>query len=217
MDLGRVPAHHRDTCSRLDERACHERVLPEDRGADGEHDIVRRERLTQPYPIGRQVTREEGVVLREAGAGAERLLPDRAGEPLGQIDERRPGVGIVRPRPDDEHRALCPGEEVRELRDDVLVHRPRAQDAAGRGPLGGIDGVRRPVVHRHDDDGGAVSRLCLVVGAGDRAGNVLGAHRLVDPDGVVARQAVQPACEERLGREVTPVLLADDAPPTAPG
>ena len=49
-----------------------------------------------------------------------------------------------------------------------------------------------------------------MVGARDRARHVLRAHGLVDPDGVLAREAVQLAREERLGGEVAPVLLADD-------
>ena len=89
VHLGRVLADHRDARPRLDERARDERVLAEHRRADDdEHDVVRRERLAQARPVGRQVAGEERVVLREPGARAERLLPDRAREPLGQSDER---------------------------------------------------------------------------------------------------------------------------------
>ena len=88
---------------------------------------MRRERLPQPDPIGGQVAREERVVLREAGAGAERLLPDRAREPLGERDESGPGVRVVGSRPDDEHGALRAGEKVGELRDGVVVDRARAR------------------------------------------------------------------------------------------
>ena len=49
-----------------------------------------------------------------------------------------------------------------------------------------------------------------MAGARDRPGHVLRAHGLVDPDRVLAREPVQLAREERLGREVAPVLLADD-------
>ena len=44
VHLGRILAHHRDPRPRLDERAGGVRVLPEGRRADGEHDVVRRER-----------------------------------------------------------------------------------------------------------------------------------------------------------------------------
>jgi GntR family transcriptional repressor for pyruvate dehydrogenase complex len=41
-------------------------------------------------------------------------------------------------------------------------------------------------------------------------GHVLRPHRLIDPDRVVARQALQPPGQERLEREVAAVLLADE-------
>ena len=46
--------------------------------------------------------------------------------------------------------------------------------------------------------------------AGDRPGYVLGAHRLLDRDRVVAGEPVQPAGQERLEREVPAILLADE-------
>jgi hypothetical protein len=48
------------------------------------------------------------------------------------------------------------------------------------------------------------------MGACDRAGDVLRARGHVDPDGVVAPEALEPAGEERLEREVAAVLLAHD-------
>ena len=69
---------------------------------------------------------------------------------------------------------------------------------------------REPVVHRHDHDRGPAAGGGLVVGAGDRAGHVLRAHRLVDPYRVVAREPVQAPGQERLEREVAAVLLADE-------
>ena len=67
-----------------------------------------------------------------------------------------------------------------------------------------------PVVHRHDHQGRPARGGRLVMGAGDGSGHVLRADGLVDPDGILAREAVQLAREERLGREMAPVLLADD-------
>ena len=173
---------------------------------------MRRERLPQPHPIGRQVTREEGVILREAGAGAERLLPDRAGEPLGELDERGPGVGIVRPRPDDERRrsrrrrgasassatAVLVRRRARARRGAAAAARAGSLASAAQSSIGTITTAGpRPV---------AASWWARAIAPG----HVLGAHGLVDPDRVVAREAVQPAGEERLGREMTPILLADD-------
>ena len=50
----------------------------------------------------------------------------------------------------------------------------------------------------------------LVPGAADGAGQVLGANRLVDPDGILACKTLEPAGEKRLVREVTAILLADE-------
>ena len=60
------------------------------------------EHLAQPRPPGGQVAGEERVVLREAGPGAERLLPHRAAEPLRERDERLPTRGVVGAGPDYE-------------------------------------------------------------------------------------------------------------------
>jgi hypothetical protein len=66
-----------------------------------------------------------------------------------------------------------------------------------------------PVVHRHDHERGPARALGGVVGAHERAGDVLRADRLVDRHGVLARQAVQAPGEERLLGEVAAILLAD--------
>ena len=107
----------------LDERPGDERVLPEHRRADGEHEVVRRQRLAQADAVGRQVAGEQRVILREPGARAERLLPDRAREPLGQRDERLPGLGIVGACPDHERRARSAGDELGELGDGAARRR----------------------------------------------------------------------------------------------
>jgi hypothetical protein len=67
-----------------------------------------------------------------------------------------------------------------------------------------------PVVHRDDHERGTASRHRLVVRAGDRARHVLRADGLVEPHGILAREAPQAAGEKRLGREVAAVLLADE-------
>ena len=56
--------------------------------------------VAHPRPPRGQVAGEQRVVLREPGARAERLLPDRAAELLRQLHQRRPGLGASRrPRP----------------------------------------------------------------------------------------------------------------------
>ena len=98
VHLGRVVADHRDHRAGLDERPGDERVLPEHRRADGEHDVVRRQHLAQARAVGRQVTGEQRVILREPGARAERLLEDRTARaarparraPATCRDRRRP-------------------------------------------------------------------------------------------------------------------------------
>ena len=50
----------------------------------------------------------------------------------------------------------------------------------------------------------------LVPGAADGAGQVLRPDRLVHPDGILARESLEPAGEKRLVREVAAILLADE-------
>ena len=97
---------------------------------DREHEVVRRQRLPQARAVGRQVAGEQRVILREAGARAERLLPDRAREPLGQRDERLPRVGIVGARPDDERRARSAGDSSAS---SATAPASAARDCARRG------------------------------------------------------------------------------------
>ena len=100
---------------------------------------MRRERLAQADAVGRQVAGEERMILREAGARAERLLPDRAAEPLGQRDERLPGLGVVGARADDERRARSPPAiSSASSRDGLAVGR------RGRARRGAARRARRP-------------------------------------------------------------------------
>ena len=57
------------------------------------------------------------MVLREAGLGAERLLEDRAGEPLGERDQRAPARVAVGARAGDDRRALAASEQRGQRRD----------------------------------------------------------------------------------------------------
>ena len=146
------------------------------------------------------------MVLREAGLAAERLLEDRAGEPLGQRGERAPaGAGAG-------HDGGRPGlrEQVRERLHGARVGGRRAQQPLGPEDLVRLGGGLEPVVHRHDHDRRAAAGLGLVVGAHDRARHVLGAGGLVAPHRVLAGEPVQAAGQERVEREVAAVLLADD-------
>ena len=205
-----IPADDGDTCSALHQRAGLVRVLAEDRRTDRDHEVVGRERPTQPGPVRGQVTCELRVILGEARAGAEGLLPDRAPDALRQRDQRRPCLGIVCPGADHERRCAGGRDELRQSRDGLRVGALRAYDAGGGGVLAGLLGGCSPVVHRHDDEGGAAPGGRLVVGAVDGAGHVLGLQRLVDPDGVLTCEAMQLPGEERLEGEMAPVLLADE-------
>ena len=99
---------------------------------------------------------------------------------------------------------LCePGDRRR-------IGRASPKHQLGRRELSGLVGRHQPVAHRHDHERGPATRLCLMEGAGDRPGYILGAHRLVDPDRVVAGEPVQPPGEEGLEREVPTILLADE-------
>ena len=112
---------------------------------------MRCERLAEACAVGGQMPGEERVVLREAGAGAEGLLPDGAAQPLGQPDERGQAAGVVDTGSDDERRALGAADQPREL-----ATAPPSADCgrttrrgAARSPVGCLGG---PVVHRHDHE-----------------------------------------------------------------
>jgi hypothetical protein len=171
---------------------------------------VARELLAQPRPIGREDAGEEAMVLREAGARAERLLVDGCDHAFGELDESRPGLGLVGTRPHDEGGASRLRQERLEARNGSVVYATRADDLGGRSVLAVVVDLRRPIVHRHDDDRRPACARRLVVRAGDRAGDVLCAHGLVDPHRVFTGEAGELARQERLEDEVATVLLADD-------
>ena len=120
---------------RLDERAGVVGVLPKHRRSDGEHDVVGSERFPQTRPIGGQVAGEEVMILRKPGPGAERFLPHRAAQPLGQRHERLPGLGIVGSGSDDERRAGRPGDELGEPLRRPGRHGSRSHDPTWSGSL----------------------------------------------------------------------------------
>ena len=110
-----VVGDQRDRRAGVDERALLVGVLAEHRRADREHDVVAGQRLAQPGPAGGQVAGEQRVVLREAGAGGERLLPHRRRQPLGQRDQRGPGRRVVRVGADHQRGRARPRQQVGQL------------------------------------------------------------------------------------------------------
>jgi hypothetical protein len=210
MRLDRVVRQDRDTRPRRRERAGHVRVLPERRCADDEHDVVRLQRLAQAGPVSGKVPGELRVVAREPGLPAERLLPHGSAEPLGERYEGSPALRVVRAGPGDERGAL----RVPEHRDQG-VHRGGvgcrgSDDRAGRGLVGAIVRRCQPVVHRRDHERRAACGRRLVPGAADGTGKVLGPDRVVDPDGILAGEALEPTRQERLVSEVAPILLTHE-------
>ena len=204
-----VVGDQRDRRAGVDERALLVGVLAEHRGADGHHDVVAGQRLAQPRPAGGQVPGEQRVVLREAGARGERLLPDRGAQALGQRDQGGPGGGVVGVGADDQRRCVGAGQQVgqRVERGRVGV-RPAVQLRRGgeRRVVGGLG----PVVAGHDHQRRPAAVVRLVPGPGDRARHVLRPGRLVHPHRVVAGQPGEVARQERPVDEVAPVLLPDD-------
>ena len=211
MHLGRVAADHRDARARLDERALDERVLPERpaRPRRARHHAARASRAgARDRPAGAlRTARDPG----ESGAGAERLLPDRAAEPLGERDERPPRLGIVGAR----RRPRAPGSaEPRTAR--------RAASTAPPSAVRGAHDAARSRALAAAAASAAQSSIGTITSAGPlpvtdsctaRAiapGTSCGAHGLVDPHRVLAREALQLAGEERLGCEMAPVLLPHD-------
>ena len=177
-----VVGDQRDHRAGLDQRARLERVLPEHRRAHREHEVVAGQHLPQAGPAGGEVPGELRVVLREPGAGGERLLPHRAAQPLGQRDQRRPGLGVVGVGSHHERRRRSRRRPARPARHHGRVdgrcavqHRRRG----GRDVVGG----RGPVVARHDHQRRAAAARRLVPGPGHRTRHVLRARRLVTHTG----------------------------------
>ena len=210
LRLGGILRDDGDDRSFLDERALRVGVLAEGGSTDYEDDVVAGERLAEPGAVGGEVARVERVRLREAGARAEGLLPDRRGEALGERGERGPRLRIVGSGAGDERRRLGLLEQLRELldRSGVCRGRARTRRSGAAYSCGSGAGACQSSIGTITSAG--PRRVCASCQARSSApGHVLRAHGLVDPDRVLAGEAREPACQERLVGEVAPVLLAD--------
>ena len=157
------------------------------------------------------------MVLRKSGPATERLLPHRGAEPLGKPHDRRPAILRIGARADDERGRVGRIDQLDERTHVRVGHRIRADDL-DRGPRG--QRVRRfgPVAHRRDDERRRAGAIGLVIGAGDRAGQVLRAQRRRGPHRVLAGEPIERAPgEERLERQLPAVLLSDDDHQGRPG
>ena len=85
------------------------------------HEVPAGQGGAEPGAVGREEAGKEWVVLRKAGAGAERLLPDRAAQPLRQPGERGPGIGVGRSRAGNDRRRLGAFDQRRQLGDRLVV------------------------------------------------------------------------------------------------
>ena len=208
--LGRVAGHERDPGVLAHERPGLERVLAEHPRPHHQHEVVAGQRVAHPGAPRGQVAGEQRVVLGEPGPRAERLLPDRAAELLRQLHQRRPRVPESAPAPTTSagerdsstipaSSATASGAAARPATDP---HRRRRLAVR----LGGLE----PVVHRHDHERRPRSQPRLVPRPRHRRRHVLRARRLLDRHRVVPGQSLQPPGEERLVRQVAPVLLAND-------
>jgi hypothetical protein len=210
LNLVGVVTDDRDPRPRLREAARGVRRLTEGGRADHEDRVVGCESLAQPRTVRRKYPREKSVVLREPCPRTERLLEHRGDEPLGEADEGFPRLGVVRARADDERGCLRALEEPDELLHRCGVGRGRTNDAGRRWVLPLLFGGCAPVVHRHRHEGRAALRLGLVPRPADRAGDVLRANGLLDPDRILAAEPAELAGEEWLEGEVAAILLADE-------
>ena len=211
VHLVRVVADDRDPRARLRQASRRVRRLAEDRRADDEQRVERRELLAQSRPVGRKDAAEEPMVLREAGTCSERLLEDGRPEPLGQADQRRPALGAVGARADHKRRRAGVCEEGNELVHRRRVGAGRPADLRGCGVLALLVGSGVPVVHGDDHDCRPTVGLRLVRSAEDRAGDVLGPARAGRPRPDTPRRGpLELPGEEGFQRQVPPVLLADE-------
>ena len=99
MRFGRFVGHDGNPRRRGIERPRCIPVLSERRRTDHEDDVVRLQHRAQTRSIRGQVSRELGMVVRESGTRAERLLPHRRAELLGDAHERFPRPGVVGAQP----------------------------------------------------------------------------------------------------------------------
>ena len=155
------------------------------------------------------MTREARVIPREAGAGAERVLPHRAGKSLRERRERRPSLRAVVAGAGHQRGRRRRVEQLGDLRHVGRLDRPRSRHGTRRRHRL-VRGRLEPVVHRHEHQRGTALVARGVPRAGDRRRYVLRAHRLLDRHRIAAGEPVQLPGQERVERQVAPVLLAHD-------
>ena len=211
MQLFRVVCDDREPRPRLGQAAGRVAGLTERGAADHEDRVVGGEPFSQGSPVRREGAQVQPVILRKAGAGTERLLEDRGDQALGQPDQGRPGLFVVRACADHDRGRLRVGQEGGDRVDRCGSRLRRPVDRAGRRRrLAFLVGRLVPVVHRNDHERRPAPGRGRVVGALDRAGDVLGSDRLLELHRIVAGEPGELPGEERLVGEVPAILLADE-------
>ena len=210
MQLLGIGADHGDARLRLEVRPGLVHVQAQRAGAEDDDEVVRRERGTHPPSPPVQVAGPQRVILREPGAVAEGLLPDRAAESLRERDRAGPTLGTVATGANDDRRRAGVLDQLRELGGRSWI-RARGQHEA----LGGADGVGvrgfGPVPHRRDHERRAARGAGLVPGPGNRPGQILRSGRCAGPHRIAAGEAVEVAPgQKRSHRRVGAILLPDD-------
>jgi hypothetical protein len=150
------------------------------------------------------------VILREARAGAERLLEDGRDDPLGELDERVPGLAVIGTGSDDEGRRARLIQERDQFLDRSRIGGCGSHDTAGGRVFTVLVDLGGPVVHGDDHECRPAPRLRLVVRAFDCPGNVLRSDGLIDPHRIVTGEPGQLAGEKGLEDEVPTILLPDE-------
>jgi hypothetical protein len=101
MRLGRVVGDDHDSGMRSEQAPRLIGVLAERCGADDHNEVVGLERLAHAGGVGWEMTGEPLMILREASACSEWLLPDGAGNAIHQVRQCAPGGWIVCAGSDD--------------------------------------------------------------------------------------------------------------------
>ncbi len=184
-------------------------VEPEGIGADGDDQVVRRERLAHLAPAPRQVPGEQRMVLREPRRPRERLLPHRAAKTLGEPGHSLPGLAVVAAA-HHERRRSGTVDHLRQLA-ELAGGRHSAAQRAIRPTGGELVGGLGPVAHGDDHQRRTLGRHGLVVGAGDRAGHVLRTDGQLRPHRILAGEPLQGSPrEEGLVGELAAILLSHE-------
>ena len=189
------------------------RVVREDRGAEGEHQVVALEHLAERADRGRQRAAEVRMALREADPAPARRgrRPHGKALALGQGDRGVPGPACVDVGTRNHRRVPRLREAIRQRSDQLRIgHRPSAHGARDRTRDVAVVHLGVPVVHRDRDERGPFRRQR---GDVDRTRqsqwHVLGARRLVAPLHERVRDPNRVAVGEvGLQRDHRPDLLA---------